>query len=58
MALKAAYKLTYFNLRGLGEPARLLLNYGKFFFEDNRISEEEWPKIKDCKIETEECVLL
>nr|QCC89045.1 glutathione S-transferase sigma 2 [Meteorus pulchricornis] len=40
------YKLTYFNLTGLGEPIRYLLSYGGIKFEDHRVSFEEWPNIK------------
>ncbi|XP_034951752.1 glutathione S-transferase-like [Chelonus insularis] len=40
------YKLTYFNITGLGEPIRFILHYGGIKFEDVRISFEEWPKIK------------
>lgn len=43
------YKLTYFNITGLGEPIRFMLSYGNLDFEDNRISNENWPKIKDSK---------
>uniref|UniRef100_A0A914YDQ5 glutathione transferase n=1 Tax=Panagrolaimus superbus TaxID=310955 RepID=A0A914YDQ5_9BILA len=40
------YKLTYFNIRGLGEPIRIMFRYADVKFEDNRISRSEWPKIK------------
>ncbi|XP_044729687.1 glutathione S-transferase-like [Chrysoperla carnea] len=40
------YKLTYFNIRGLAEPIRLLLSYGGQDFEDVRIDEESWKKLK------------
>ena len=44
-------KLTYFNLRGRGEPARLLLAYGGIKFEDCRLTPAfqdpaEWQKLK------------
>ena len=44
-------KLTYFNLRGRGEPARLLLAYGGIKFEDCRLTPafqdpKEWQKLK------------
>jgi len=40
------YKLTYFNVKGLGEPIRFLLSYGGVEFEDHRIDKEEWPQLK------------
>ncbi|KAK0182027.1 hypothetical protein PV327_000199 [Microctonus hyperodae] len=40
------YKLTYFNITGLGEPIRYLLSYGGIKFEDQRVSFEEWPALK------------
>lgn len=40
------YKLTYFNVTGLGESIRLLLSYGGQKFEDNRIDKEQWESIK------------
>jgi hypothetical protein len=43
------YKLTYFNVKGLGEPIRFLLSYGGVEFEDHRLEGEEWPKLKPCK---------
>jgi len=43
-------KLTYFNLKGLGEPIRFLRKYGNIEFEDVRIEPEDWPKFKDCKL--------
>ena len=44
-------KLTYFNVRGRGEPARLLLAYGGIKFEDCRLTPAfqdpaEWQKLK------------
>lgn len=41
------YKLTYFNTRGLAEATRFLFKYGGIDFEDNRITKEEWPQLKD-----------
>ncbi|XP_050302190.1 glutathione S-transferase-like [Anthonomus grandis grandis] len=41
------YKLTYFDLTGLGEPIRYLLNYGNIPFEDVRIPKSSWPDLKD-----------
>lgn len=40
------YKFTYFDLMGLGEPARYLMKYGNIQFEDNRIKFEQWPALK------------
>ncbi|XP_076296582.1 glutathione S-transferase S4 [Lasioglossum baleicum] len=44
----AKYKLTYFNVMGLGEPIRFLLSYGGVDFEDVRLehSSAEWNAIK------------
>ncbi|XP_076239027.1 glutathione S-transferase S1 [Calliopsis andreniformis] len=42
----STYKLTYFNLTGLGEPIRLLLHQSGIKFEDKRITFEEWPQMK------------
>lgn len=41
-----SYKLTYFNITGLGEPIRYLLSYGGVDFEDKRVSFDEWPALK------------
>ena len=40
------YKLSYFDIRGLGETARLILHYANVPFEDDRIKEEDWPSRK------------
>uniref|UniRef100_Q7M4I7 glutathione transferase (Fragments) n=1 Tax=Ascaridia galli TaxID=46685 RepID=Q7M4I7_9BILA len=40
------YKLTYFDLRGLGEGARLIFHQAGVQFEDHRITQEEWPNLK------------
>jgi glutathione S-transferase len=42
-----AYKLTYFDSRGLTEASRLLFKYGDIDFEDVRIKREEWPQLKE-----------
>jgi len=42
----SSYKLTYFNVTGLGEPIRFLLSYLNIDFEDVRFELEQWPSIK------------
>lgn len=42
----ASYKLTYFNVTGLGEPIRFLLSYLGREFEDYRLPQDLWPSIK------------
>ncbi|KAB0792009.1 hypothetical protein PPYR_13970 [Photinus pyralis] len=41
-----AYKLTYFPVKALAEPIRLLMSYGKLEFEDFRFDRDDWPQIK------------
>ena len=43
------YKLTYFDLRGRGETARMLFKLGNRPFEDNRVAKEDWPQLKPSK---------
>lgn len=43
------YKLTYFNLKAVGEPIRFILSYMGKIFQDNRISFDEWPQLKKSK---------
>jgi len=44
---KQHYKLTYFNVRGLGETIRYILSYGtKGDFEDERVSFDDWNSLK------------
>ncbi|OUC40413.1 glutathione S-transferase protein [Trichinella nativa] len=40
------YKLSYFDVRGLSEPIRLLFHDQKIEFIDHRFDRNEWPKIK------------
>ena len=42
-------KLTYFNLRGRAELARLILAQAEVEYEDKRIQREEWPTLKQGK---------
>lgn len=42
-------KLVYFNLRALGEPARLILHHAKADFKDERVQMEEWEALKPSK---------
>ena len=43
------YKLTYFPIRGRAETARLILHYANAPFDDNRVAQEEWPKVKSSR---------
>ncbi|KHJ91586.1 glutathione S-transferase protein [Oesophagostomum dentatum] len=43
---KHSYKLHYFDVRGRGEPIRLILEYYGVNYEDNRIPQEDWPSVK------------
>jgi len=36
------YKLSYFDIRGLGETARLIMHYAKVPFEDERLGQPHW----------------
>ncbi|KRT79655.1 Glutathione S-transferase, partial [Oryctes borbonicus] len=39
-------KLTYFNVKALAEPSRMLLKYGGIDFVDNRLEGSDWEEIK------------
>ncbi|PIC34831.1 hypothetical protein B9Z55_014369 [Caenorhabditis nigoni] len=41
-----AYKLSYFDVRALAEPARLIFALFDVPFEDHRVSVEEWNELK------------
>ncbi|VDN02261.1 unnamed protein product [Thelazia callipaeda] len=41
-----SYKLTYFPIRGLAEPIRLLFVDQDIEFTDNRIDKNDWPALK------------
>lgn len=48
MAEKSKYKLTYFNVRMIAEPIRLILHFVGEEFEDIRVDfYKEWPSIKE-----------
>ncbi|NP_001291541.1 glutathione S-transferase-like [Solenopsis invicta] len=40
------YKLTYFNVAGLGESLRYMLHHCGIKFEDVRVEFDDWPKLK------------
>ncbi|XP_072479020.1 hematopoietic prostaglandin D synthase isoform X2 [Notamacropus eugenii] len=40
------YKLIYFNMRGRAEIIRYLLAYLDIKYEDHRISQDDWPAVK------------
>ncbi|CAK9820777.1 Glutathione S-transferase [Anthophora plagiata] len=46
VSIMPTYKLTYFNVTGLGEPIRFLLHQSGIKFEDKRLTFEEWPQFK------------
>jgi len=41
--------LTYFNVKALAEPIRLILAVAGVNYEDKRIEREEWPALKESK---------
>lgn len=52
-----SYKLSYFNVMGLGEPIRLLLTYGGIKFVDHRVMDRdaEWKQLKPSKVQHINC---
>ncbi|ODM90478.1 Glutathione S-transferase [Orchesella cincta] len=40
------YKLTYFNVKAVGEPIRLIFAYAGVKYEDNRVEHADWPEMK------------
>lgn len=40
------YKLTYFNLRGIGEPIRMLFKYAEVSFDEVQINAGDWYEVK------------
>ncbi|PIO75077.1 glutathione S-transferase protein [Teladorsagia circumcincta] len=43
---KHTYTLHYFNVRGRGEPIRLIFVYHDVSYEDHRIEMDDWPPLK------------
>lgn len=43
------YKLIYFNIRGRAEIIRYIFAYLDIKYEDHRIEQADWPKIKPSK---------
>lgn len=43
---KATYRLRYFDIRGLGEPIRMIFRYAGVPFEDVRIRQDQWPDLQ------------
>ena len=43
-------KLMYFDIRARAEIIRIMLNYGGIEFEDKRVQNADWPKVKPSKI--------
>jgi hypothetical protein len=43
---KPTYKLTYFNIRGRGEFLRYMFAYAGQTYTDDRVEQQDWPKLK------------
>ncbi|EFP04894.1 CRE-GST-4 protein [Caenorhabditis remanei] len=48
------YKLSYFDVRALAEPARIIFALFDVPFEDHRVSVEEWNELKKSKFNSSE----
>ena len=46
---KFNYKLTYFNVKGAGEVTRMMFAAAGVKYTDERVSFEDWPKLKPSK---------
>lgn len=44
-------KLFYFDTRGRGEALRVILHQAKVDFEDVRLTQEEWAKLKSGEVQ-------
>ena len=42
-------QLMYFDIRARAEIIRIMLNYGGIEFEDKRVQNADWPKVKPSK---------
>ena len=56
--IMSGIKLTYFNLKGRAELARLILAQAEVEYEDCRIEKEEWPELKKSEVDTSKDVLI
>ena len=45
------YKLSYFNAKATGELSRLILSTAGQDFEDDRLTNDTWPELKQSKID-------
>ena len=44
------YKLVYFDLRGRGEFIRMMLHYKNISFEEEIITLDKWPEVKNSEL--------